>query len=135
MRLLFIDTHYFIAIFHIADEWHKKAVELESTITDCRFVTTDFVLVEILNHFSHYGVESREQTVRLIEDVLEDSQIKVVESAREIFLEGMRLYASRLDKGYSLTDCISMNTCRQFGISEILTHDHHFKQEGFEILL
>jgi predicted nucleic acid-binding protein len=34
-----------------------------------------------------------------------------------------------------LTDCISMETMRQEGITEILTHDAHFAQEGFTLLL
>ncbi len=51
------------------------------------------------------------------------------------FLKSAALQRSRLDKGYSLTDCISMNVCRKLGIKEILTHDRHFEQEGFEILL
>ncbi len=35
-------------------------------------------------------------------------------------------YKARPDKGYSLTDCISMNLMRERDITEILTHDHHF---------
>jgi G:T-mismatch repair DNA endonuclease (very short patch repair protein) len=42
---------------------------------------------------------------------------------------------ARPDKGYSLTDCISMETMRAEGIREILTHDNHSTQEGFAILL
>jgi len=38
------------------------------------------------------------------------------------------------DKGYSLTDCISMNTMRAEGLTEILTNDVHFTQEGFRAL-
>ena len=50
---------------------------------------------------------------------------------RRVFAE----HKSRPDKAYSLTDCISMETMRHEGISEILTHDAHFTQEGFTILL
>ena len=35
-----------------------------------------------------------------------------------------------MDKGYSLVDCISMNTMDAYGITQILTSDHHFNQEG-----
>ncbi len=42
---------------------------------------------------------------------------------------------SMLDKAYSLTDCISMNAMRERGLTDILTNDHHFTQEGFHILL
>ncbi len=41
----------------------------------------------------------------------------------------------RLDKEYSLTDCMGMVICREYGITDVLTHDHHFAQEGFTILL
>ena len=45
----------------------------------------------------------------------------------------MSLYEQRLDKGYSLTDCISMNVMKQLNITEVLSHDKHFTQEGFTI--
>jgi predicted nucleic acid-binding protein len=44
-------------------------------------------------------------------------------------------YTKRPDKGYSLTDCISMLIMRQHGINEALTSDDHFTQEGFTKLL
>jgi predicted nucleic acid-binding protein len=40
----------------------------------------------------------------------------------------------RPDKGYSLTDCISMGTMRREAITEVLTNDRHFEQEGFRAL-
>jgi len=43
--------------------------------------------------------------------------------------------AGRPDKGYSLVDCISMQTMRREGITDALTHDRHFEQEGFRALL
>ena len=52
-----------------------------------------------------------------------------------MFESGLALYKSRLDKGYSLTDCVSMVVMRQERIQEVLTHDKHFAQEGFTILL
>ena len=47
------------------------------------------------------------------------------------FLAAITLYAQRPDKGYSLTDYISMQMMRELGLFDILTHDHHFAQEGF----
>jgi predicted nucleic acid-binding protein len=46
----------------------------------------------------------------------------------------MALYGARPDKGYSLTDCISMQTMRKEGLTEVLTNDRHFEQEGFRAL-
>jgi predicted nucleic acid-binding protein len=50
------------------------------------------------------------------------------------FDAALALYESRPDKGYSLTDCRSMLALRGLGITDVLTNDHHFTQEGFTIL-
>ena len=50
-------------------------------------------------------------------------------------MTGLAFYASRADKAYSLVDCISMLAMRQMGLTEVLTNDHHFTQEGFTILI
>jgi predicted nucleic acid-binding protein len=51
-----------------------------------------------------------------------------------LLLDGLELYRARPDKAYSLTDCMSMLIMRREGITEILTHDRHFEQEGFRSL-
>ncbi len=135
MNVAFVDTQYFVAIFQESDQWHKRAVELESQIVGYNFVTTDSVLCEVLNYFSGYGKETRHEVSAIVFDILDDESFQVIEQTRDVFLNGLKLYESRLDKGYSLTDCISMNVCQTLGIKEILTHDHHFEQEGFSILL
>jgi uncharacterized protein len=50
------------------------------------------------------------------------------------FQTGLILYQSRPDKGYSLVDCISMQTMREEGLTAALTNDRHFEQEGFQAL-
>ena len=50
------------------------------------------------------------------------------------FAAALTLYEARPDKGYSLTDCRSMLAMKSLGLSDVLTHDHHFTQEGFTIL-
>jgi predicted nucleic acid-binding protein len=42
---------------------------------------------------------------------------------------------SAATKEYSLTDCISMKAMRSESVSDVLTNDHHFEQEGFNILM
>jgi predicted nucleic acid-binding protein len=61
--------------------------------------------------------------------------VVVRQQSHQTFLDGLALYKRRLDKGYSLTDCISMEAMREEGLTRILTHDAHFAQEGFIILL
>jgi predicted nucleic acid-binding protein len=45
-----------------------------------------------------------------------------------------RCYEQRPDKYYGLTDCISMNVMRRHGLTEVLTYDRHFEQEGVQLL-
>ncbi len=64
-----------------------------------------------------------------------NSSVEVLPQSRDSFLKGLELYEHRPDKAYSLTDCISMQTMRAFQISDVLTYDKHFVQEGFRALL
>ena len=49
--------------------------------------------------------------------------------------EWLQLYAQRLDKKWSLTDCISFAVMQRNSLTEALTGDHHFEQAGFVALL
>ncbi|PZV18106.1 MAG: nucleic acid-binding protein [Leptolyngbya sp.] len=135
MRTLFTDTFYWTALINSSDDWHQRVIALTSSLKSTQIVTTEEVLLEVLNFFCNQGIRSRKQAVELVSDVLDNSSVEVVEQTHQSFVAGLALYRSRLDKGYSLTDCISMQTMRQLGISEVLTHDKHFTQEGFVILL
>ena len=59
----------------------------------------------------------------------------LIRQTPELFDRAFDLYRRRLDKGYSLTDCMSMVVCTDLGISDVLSHDRHFAQEGFTGLL
>jgi uncharacterized protein len=135
MRRIFADAVYWVAIAHRKDQWHARAVQVSQQIGSVTLVTTDEVLTEFLNHFSAYGVQMRTQVTDAVRDLLNDPTVVVVPQSRQTFLSGLALYEARPDKDYGLTDCISMATMRQEGITEVLTHDDHFTQEGFTKLL
>lgn len=71
------------------------------------------------------------ETVR---EILSDPAVHVIPQSHESFLSELDLYAARPDKGYSLADCISMQTMRKERLTEVLTNDRHFEQEGFRAL-
>ena len=48
---------------------------------------------------------------------------------------GLDLFASRADKDWSLTDCISFIVMQEKTLRDALTADHHFEQAGFHLLL
>lgn len=135
MRTVFVDTAYWVARTSRRDQWHQKAREISSRLTNVTFLTTELVLVEYLNYFSGYGAEMRQRVSTTAENILTDSSIQIVWQTQSLFEAGLTLYKSRLDKGYSLTDCISMVVMQQSDTEEVLTHDRHFAQEGFAILM
>jgi uncharacterized protein len=135
MKRIFVDTFFWIALGNPKNTWHKPARTLYIAQSDANFVTTDEVLTEFLNYFAEMGSYTRQGSYQRALSILQNDRIQVMPQTHDSFLAGMTLYSQRFDKGYSLTDCISMQTMRQLGITEVLTHDKHFTQEGFVILL
>jgi predicted nucleic acid-binding protein len=124
---------YWLAIFVPADPWADAARAAD--ISDTLLITTEEVLSEFLTAVCGRGDYTRTLACRLVREILNDPAIEVVVQSHDSFLAGLALYERRADKAYSLTDCISMNVMRQQRIHEVLTHDGHFAQEGFTLLL
>ncbi|HKP81423.1 MAG TPA: PIN domain-containing protein [Pyrinomonadaceae bacterium] len=135
MKLTFIDTLYFVALFNPRDQWHQQAIAASQLVAETALITTEDVLVELLNFFSEYGEKARRGAITQVEGILSGANVDVIPQSHEAFMAGLTLYKARPDKGYSLTDCISMQAMRERGMVEILTHDEHFRQEGFTVLL
>src|SRR6266404_2547031 len=123
---VFADTVYWVALIHPNDEWRGPALVATSLLNDALLITTDSILVEVLNFFAEHGDEARLRAVAVVEELLTNAHTEVVPQTHENFLAGLDLYKARADKGYSLTDCISMTTMHERNISEVLTHEHHF---------
>ena len=135
MRRLFADTFYWIALLLRSDAWHARVIAFNHTLQrDDTLFTTDAVILEFLAAFSSAGSYMRQQAVARVEAMLANPYIQMVEVTRARLLEGLALYKDRPDKEYSLTDFISMQVMRREGLTEVLTNDHHFTQEGFHIL-
>lgn len=136
MRLVFADTAYWIARILRTDQWHEAAAEARKSLGDgVKLVTTTEVLIETLGSFTKPLPETRGKALEMVRALLEDKRIEVIPPSHASFMNGLRLYEKRLDKGYSLVDCISMNLMRERKISDALTSDHHFEQEGFRVLI
>jgi predicted nucleic acid-binding protein len=123
---VFADTFYWIALTDSTDAAHKRARQVTDDL-----VTTDEVLTEYLNFFSASQEFMRREIVLTVEDILQDPGVTLIPQSRETFLAGLSLFRTRADKGYSLTDCISMRTMQRLGLTAVLTNDRHFEQEGF----
>jgi len=134
MRRVFADSLYWIALSHQRNQWHAAALKASRALQSVEIVTTQEMLSEFLTAFRHTP-RLRSIAARRVHQITADPQIIVILQSDLSFQAGFALYQSRPDKEYSLTDCISMLAMRKLGITEILTHDNHFKQERFAILL
>ena len=134
MNRFFVDTFYWIALTNRRDQWHQRVRAFNRTLTTRHFYTTEEVLGEFLDFCGGGTPETRRRAVLFTRRVLTDPHMTVVPQTHASFLDGLALYDSRPDKEYSLTDCISMQTMRRAGLTDVLTNDHHFRQEGFRIL-
>lgn len=134
MSALFADAFYWIALADVSDSAHQRAIALTSQRANSRIVTTDEVLTEYLSFFATASNQFRRVAAENVSRLLVSPNIRVIPQSRESFLAGLYLYRARPDKGYSLVDCISMQTMRKEGLTEVLTNDRHFEQEGFQAL-
>jgi len=135
VRPVFADTLYWGALLHPLDQYRPQVIRARESLGDVRLVTTDEVLTELLDGLSSRGSHLRMAAAQAVRTILRDRRVVVHPQSRESFLAGLSLYEERKDKGYSLVDCISMTTMRRHAILEVLTNDHHFMQEGFQLVL
>ena len=135
MRRVFADTYYWIAVINDRDQGHSAAEAVGQTLKHATVFTTHEVLSEVLTYFCRGGNHVRQVVSVYIRNILDDPAVIVEPQSEQSFLNGLTFYESRADKEYSHADCISMLTMQREGITEVLTDDDHFMQEGFTKML
>ena len=130
-----VDTWAIIALSNNRDAMHQRVTEISQQLTDegRPLVTTDWILAEFLGFAAR--PPNHEAAVRVVDRLRQSAWIEVVPATREQWEEGFQLYGERLDKSWSLVDCISIWLCQRLGINEVFTADHHFEQAGLKILV
>jgi uncharacterized protein len=135
MREVFADAGYWIALISPRDNLHRRALAVSQALDGSRIVTSDMVLIEVLNAFAERGEHLRVAAARAVAGILDDAATIVVPQTRRLFHEALALYAKRPDQCWSLTDCASSCIMRAREITEALAHDEHFVQMGYTVLL
>lgn len=135
MQFVFPDADYWVAVFNPREELHEIAAKVTQSLQSVHIVTSEMVLVEVLNFFHKGGDALRAFAVGAIEKIIKDPNVTVVPQTRDQFRCALQRFKERPDKKWSLTDCASFLIMEERGIREALTHDHHFEQAGFRALL
>ena len=135
MPTVLVDTAAWIALVNTRDELHKRAEDMMAELRrrNATLVTTEFVLLEVANFFC--TLAWRDKVIKLINGLRLMPNLQIVPASSSLVVDGWQLYASRSDKEWSLTDCISIVVMQREKIEQAFTSDHHFAQAGFTKLL
>jgi uncharacterized protein len=132
MKAVFADSYYFFALVNKNEAQHSRAREFAATFGG-QFVTTGFVLIELADGLTRPS--ERNIFGGVYDSLVRNPAVQIIGCSDDWLSDGLSLYRSRLDKAWSLTDCISFVVMQRQGITEALTGDHHLEQAGFVALL
>lgn len=135
MKKVFADTCYWIAILNPKDTLHLKAKKVSEELGPVFIVTSEMVLVELLNAFTERGEQFRNIASQMAEKIKLNPNCEVVPQTSMQFNKALDRYKNRADKNWSITDCASILIMEEKKINDALTYDDHFLQAGFIALL
>ena len=135
MRVIFVDSGFWVALLDSADQLHARAEALSAALPGVMFLTTQMVLVEATNHFSGQGPQLRGVVVDMIRELESRDDVEIIAQSDAQFDAALERYANRPDQRWSLADCASFIVMEERGITEALAYDRDFEQAGFTALL
>ena len=135
MPSLFADSGYWIALLFPRDQFHQRAREVTLGLGPFTIVTTQMVLVEALNHLSKEGRHMREAAQRMVGELEAEQNVEIVPQTDVQFPGAVERYASRNDKRWSLTACVSFLIMEERSTTDALAYAQDFEQAGFVALL
>ena len=132
MTEVFADTFYFIAILGSDEQARRKAFSAAAA-SAATLVTTPWVLSEVGGFMRR--AHERAAFVDIVRDLRSSNDVLLLPAEPGLWQRGLDLYGKRLDKEWSLVDCISFVVMTERKIGDALTGDRHFEQAGFNALL
>lgn len=129
---MFLDTSGLLCLLHRGTQHHElaKTAYFEHRIR----VTSNYVVAELVALASARGFP-RAPVLDFCQGLERTSDVELIWIERTTHDAAMDLLAARQDKAYSLCDATSFVIMRQRRLSQALTTDRHFEQEGFVRLL
>lgn len=129
---LLLDTSGLLCLLDKEDFRHAKAAQIFNQRGN--LITTNYVLSEFIPLSNVRGLR-RADSLNFLIDLCNLPRLEIIWVQNIIHAQAMNLLAKRLDKNYSLCDAVSFVVMREREITETLTTDKHFEQEGFVKLL
>lgn len=98
-------------------------------------ITTNYILTEVVALLTSPLRIPRPQLIAFVASIKTSPYVTIVHIDPLIDAAAWQLLTSRVDKGWSLVDCMSFVMMQQMQLTEAFTTDHHFAQAGFVPLL
>jgi len=127
-----LDTSGLLCYFDVMDGRHHEAAMYFNSAHER--LTHSYVLSELVPLCQTRGL-ARAGSLKFASDLLNNPHVECIWVGEDLHRAALTLLQDRLDKTYSLCDAVSFLLMRQYGISDALTTDRHFEQEGFTRLL
>ncbi len=132
MAATFVDTDYLLALVNTSAKYQDRA-RITASVDTPPFVSTEAVLIEIGNSLS--GLRRRTIAVATLTNLRPVTNVQIIPVDANSFERALDLFASRSDKEWSVTGCLSFVIMQEQGLTQVLTTDRHFEQAGFQNLL
>jgi predicted nucleic acid-binding protein len=97
MRTVFADAAYWIALLNPRDSLHGAALRASNSLAQTRIVTSEMVLVEVLNSLAK-PTELRSTVVVAVVAIQADPNAEVVPLSGIQFRDALRFYQAHADK-------------------------------------
>ena len=129
---MLLDTSGLLCLHYQTEPLHTQASAAYKRATirlTHSYIIAEYVALATARRFP------RSSALAFVADLLDNPDIETVWVDEPLHREAVELLMGRQDKTYSLCDAVSFVLMRQRGITEALSTDRHFEQEGFIRLL
>ena len=130
--MIFVDTWAWVALALSRDQFHRKATAAHHRFVKQRrrYVTTDFVLSEVIAHL--YSTMASEKAQAFINTLFESADaglLQLLHVSASQFRRAWTMRQQYADKpDISFVDFTSMVVMQDLGIVDVFTGDKHFVQ-------
>ncbi len=125
---MLLDTSGLLCLHYQTEPLHTQAFAAYKKATirlTHSYIMAEYVALATARRFP------RSSALAFVVDLQDNPDIEVVWVDEALHRAAVELLIARQDKTYFLCDAVSFVLMRQSGISEALTTDRHFEQEGF----
>ena len=129
---MLLDTSGLLCLHNRAEPLHRDACTLYHAAR--MRMTHSYVLAEFVA-LAQARRLPRMAALTFVDDLVENPDIEIIWVDEALHREAMALLMARPDKTYSLCDAVSFVLMHQRHVTEALSTDRHFEQEGFQRLL